>query len=115
MSVRIKPTTSGSMGSGSLPVIPAGVGDGVVVGVEGVGEVEPVLDAKARSTGLASSTRSSANASLRVVRLNMMESPFPAQMCAGRRLGIVWGKSDAFLVQVAYWKLPISVFAVVAV
>jgi hypothetical protein len=96
---------SGLVGSGSVPVIPAGVGDGVVVVLEDGAEVEPVPEAKARSTGPASSTRSRANASLRVVRLNMMESPFPAQMCAGRRLGIDWKKSDAFLVQVAYRKL----------
>src|ERR1035438_5273016 len=95
---------SGSIGSGSLPVIPAGVGEGDVVEVEEEVEVEPVPEAKARSTGPASSTRSRANASLRVVCLNMKESPFPAQMCAGRRLGIVWKKSDEFLVQVAYRK-----------
>jgi hypothetical protein len=97
--------TSGSIGSGSLPVIPAGAGEGAVDVVEEGVEVEPVPEAKARLADPASNTRSKANASLRVVCLNMKKSPFPAQMCAGRRLGIVWKKTDAFLVQVAYRKL----------
>jgi hypothetical protein len=42
---------------------------------------------------------------LRVFFLNIEESPFPAHMCAGRRLGIVLRKSDAFVFHVAYRKL----------
>jgi hypothetical protein len=50
-------TTSGSMGSGSVPVIPSVVEVGEVVEVEEL-VVCPVLEANARSTGLVSNARS---------------------------------------------------------
>ena len=83
MSVRIKLTMSGSIGSGSVPVGPSTVGDGAAVEVGEDAEVELVPEANARPPVPANSTRNRANASLRALCLNMRESPFPAQMCAG--------------------------------
>lgn len=103
--MRIKVTTSGSIGSGSVPVIPPGVDDGAAVDVEEDVEVGLVVEANAGQTGPANNTESRTNAALRLTGLNIEESPFPAQMCAARRLDIAWVKSDVFLGQVAYVKL----------
>jgi hypothetical protein len=45
--VRIKVTTSGSIGSGSVPVIPSGVGEGEMVDDEKEVDDGPVPDANA--------------------------------------------------------------------
>ena len=93
-------TILGSIGSGSVPVIPSEVAvdeeeaDGVVVCV--------VPSAKARLTGPATSASKTSNVSFRAVCFNTGESPFRAQMCAARRLGIRSRKSDLFLAAVAY-------------
>jgi hypothetical protein len=95
-------TIFGSIGSGSVPVIPSAVG--VVEEVDVVTEVEAwvVLEAKARSKGPANRTRSRTNARFRAACLHMNKSPFPAQMCAGRRLEIVGTETDLFVELVAY-------------
>ena len=74
---------SGLVGSGSVPVIPDGVGAGVVVEVEGGAEVESVPEAKARSAGPDSNTRNMANASLRATFLDTGESPFERKCALG--------------------------------
>ncbi len=76
-------TMSGSIGSGSVQVIPSEVEDEEMLAVEEGVEACPVVEANAKPPGPVSSTRSRANASLRTVFLDMVESPFPAQMCAG--------------------------------
>jgi len=73
----------GLVGSGSVPVIPAGVGVGVVVELEEDAEVELVPEANARSAGTASRTRNMANASLRPAYLDMGESPFRRKCALG--------------------------------
>jgi len=79
-------TTPGSIGSGSVPVIPSEV---AVVEDEVVGVVVCVVpSAKARLTGPATSASTTSNASFRAMCLYTGESPFRAQMCAARRLGI---------------------------
>ena len=83
ISVRIKLTMSGLVGSGSVPVIPDGVGVGVVVELDEVVEVELVPEANARSAGPASRTRNMANASLRTAYLDMGESPYERKSALG--------------------------------
>ena len=98
-------TMSGSIGSGSVPVIPSVVA--VVEVVDVAVEVDdcPVVEAKARSTGPVNRARSRTNANFLAVRLYMGESPFPAQMCAGRRLGSIRTKSDLFVEFVVHKQL----------
>src|SRR5258708_7105528 len=82
-SVRTKLTMSGSIGSGSVPVIPFGVGDGAVVDVEEGVEVEPVTDANARSTGPANSTSSRTKGSFRTAYLNIGSLLFQRKFALG--------------------------------
>jgi len=93
-------TTPGSIGSGSVPVIPSEVAVEEDEAVEVV--VGAVPSAKARLTGPATSASTTSNASFRAVCLYTGESPFRAQMCAARRLEIASSKSDLFFASVAY-------------
>jgi hypothetical protein len=67
--VRIKPTMSGSIGSGSVPVTPFGVEDEVLVEVGGVVEVGLLPKANARPAEAVNSTRSRTNVSFGVADL----------------------------------------------
>lgn len=61
----------GSIGSGSVPVIPLAVEVEDVVGAVGEFAFDPWLEANARTAGLASSRSNNAQPSLRPVFLNM--------------------------------------------
>jgi len=67
--VKIKPTMSGSIGSGSVPVTPFGVEDEELVGVGGVVEVGLLPEANARPEEAVNSTRSRTKVSLGVADL----------------------------------------------
>jgi hypothetical protein len=64
-------TMSGSMGSGSVPVIPSAVGDGELLDVGEDVEVCPVPEANARPTGPVNSTRSRTHDSFRTAYLDI--------------------------------------------
>jgi len=64
-------TMSGSMGSGSVPVIPSAVGEEELLDVGEDVEVRPVPEANARPTGPVNSTRSRTHDSFRTAYLDI--------------------------------------------
>ena len=88
-------TMSGSMGSGSVPVIPSAVGEEELLDVGEDVEVCPVPEANARPTEPVNSTRSRTHDSFRTAYLDIGESLLFKRKCAlRRRLEISREESD---------------------
>jgi hypothetical protein len=84
---------SGSIGSGSVPVIPVGVGDEVAV-EDDVEDGLVVSDANALAIGPVNNTGIRTYATRRETDLNIGMSPLRRKCALGRRLDIKQGKAD---------------------